>query len=182
MTEGRHAAQDSPDCRALRAIPREERLSVDVDQLASVVDKNAKRLAGVRGPLLPLLHAVQEEIGWISDDAVALVANALNLSRAEVHGVVTFYPDFRRERAGTHVVKICRAEACQARGGAAIEAAAIERFGVAMGATRQDRRVTLEPIYCLGLCATGPNALVNGRPVSRIDKAALDQIADRILA
>ncbi len=131
---------------------------------------------------MPLLHAVQAEIGYVPDEAVPQVASALNLSRAEVHGVVTFYHDFRRQRAGAHVVKICRAEACQARGGAAIEALAAERLRTPMGSTRADGQVTLEPIYCLGLCATGPNALVDGRPVSRIDAAKLDRIIAGVLA
>jgi formate dehydrogenase subunit gamma len=106
----------------------------------------------------------------------------LNLSRAEVHGVVTFYHDFRRKPAGRHVVKICRAEACQARGGAAIELMAADRLATPMGSTRGDGQVTLEAIYCLGLCATGPNALVDGRPVSRIDAARLDRIVAQVLA
>lgn len=135
-----------------------------------------------RGALLPLLHAVVDEIGFVPDDAVPDIAAALNLSRAEVHGVISFYHDFRRKPAGRHVVKICRAEACQARGGAAIEAAAAERLGIAMGSTSADGRVTLEPIYCLGLCATGPNALVDGVPLSRIDGAKLDAIAARVAA
>ena len=124
-----------------------------------------------RGALLPLLHAIQHALGHVPDDAVPVIADGLNLSRAEVHGVVTFYHDFRRKPAGTHVVKLCRAEACQARGGKAVEAAAAERLGVAMGETRADGQVTLEAVYCLGLCAIGPNALVDGRPVSRIDAA-----------
>ena len=99
-----------------------------------------------------------------------------------MHGVVTFYHDFRRTPAGRHVVKLCRAESCQARGGAAIEAAAAQRLGVAMGETRGDGAVSLEPIYCLGLCAVGPNALVDGRPVARIDGAALDRIAAEVAA
>lgn len=133
--------------------------------------------AGGRGALLPLLHAVQRALGHVPDAAVPIIAEGLNLSRADVHGVITFYHDFRRAPAGAHVVKLCRAESCQARGGRAIEAEAIERLGVAMGATRPDGQVTLEPVYCLGLCATGPNALVDGRPVSRIDSARLERIA-----
>ena len=96
--------------------------------------------------------------------------------------MLTFYHDFRRRPAGRHVVKVCRAEACQARGGAAIERAAAERFRVAMGGTRADGQVTLEPVYCLGLCATGPNLLVDGRPVSRVDERRLDRIAAQIAA
>lgn len=140
------------------------------------------RHADTRGGLLPLLHAVQEELGHVPDAAVPAIAEALNLSRAEVHGVVSFYHDFRRAPAGRHVVKICRAEACQARGGRAIEAAAAEKLGVAMGSTRGDGAVTLEPVYCLGLCATGPNAMVDGVPMSRVDAAKLDRIVAKVAA
>src|SRR3546814_9236839 len=91
-------------------------------------------------------------------------------------------PDFRRRPAGTHSVKIWRAESCQARGGAAIEKAAVDRLRVAMGSTRADGQVTLEAVYCRGLCATGPNALVNGVPISRIDEAKLDRIAASVAA
>jgi formate dehydrogenase subunit gamma len=133
-----------------------------------------------RGALLPLLHALQDEFGHIDDAMVPHVAEALNLSRADVHGVITFYHDFRRQPAGRHVVRLCRAESCQARGGGAIERAAVDRLGVAMGTTRGDGQVSLEPVYCLGLCATGPNALVDGVPVSRIDAAALDRIVAQV--
>lgn len=135
-----------------------------------------------RDRLLPLLHALQHEIGYVDDTRVPEIASALNLSRAEVHGVLTFYPDFRRKPAGRHVVQICRAESCQARGGAAIEAAVSKRFGVGMGETRQDGQVTLEPVYCLGLCAIGPNALVDGRPLARIDAASIERIAAEVAA
>ena len=152
--------------------------SEDLAQIDLVIAKHS----GKRGALLPLLHALQAEIGWIPDEAVPAIADALNLSRAEVHGVITFYHDFRRRPAGRHVVKVCRAEACQARGGRAIETAAAERLGVPMGQTRADGRVTLEPVYCLGLCATGPNAMVDGVPMSRIDAAKLDRIAAKVAA
>jgi len=142
----------------------------------------AAEAAATQGMLLPLLHALQEEFGYIDDALVPHIAEALNLSRADVHGVVTFYHDFRRRPAGRHIVKLCRAESCQARGGRAIEQAAIERLGVAMGATSVDGRVTLQPVYCLGLCATGPNAMVDGVPVSRIDAAKLDRIAAQVTA
>jgi len=135
-----------------------------------------------RGALLPLLHALQDEFGYIDDALVPHVAAALNLSRADVHGVVTFYHDFRRRPAGRHVVKLCRAESCQARGGAAIERAAIDKLGVPMGGTSVDGRVTLEPVYCLGLCAIGPNAMIDGVPVSRIDSATLDRLAAQVTA
>lgn len=140
------------------------------------------RHGAARDRLLPLLHAMQEEAGHINDAWVPAIAKALNLSRADVHGVITFYHDFRRVPPGRHVVKLCRAESCQARGGAAIEAAAAQRLGVAMGETRADGQVALEPVYCLGLCAIGPNALVDGRPVARIDAATLERIALEVAA
>src|SRR5690349_883397 len=148
-------------------------MTMDHDEsVEAIVARLAARHSGRRGALLPLLHDLQEEMGRVDDAAVAAVAAALNLSRAEVHGVVSFYHDFRREPAGRHVIKYCRAESCQARGGAAIERALAERLEVAMGATRADGQVTLEAVYCLGLCAIGPNALVDGAPVARIDGAA----------
>lgn len=137
---------------------------------------------GRRGPLLPLLHDVQAALGCIPDEAVPAIAHGLNLSRAEVHGVITFYHDFRRAPAARHVVRLCRAEACQARGGVVIEAQAARRLGVSMGETRADGQVSLEAAFCLGLCATGPNALVDGRPISRIDEAALEAIATKVEA
>lgn len=140
------------------------------------------RHGATRDGLLPLLHAMQAEAGHIEDAWVPNIAKALNISRADVHGVITFYHDFRRVAPGRHVVKLCRAESCQARGGAAIEQAAARRLGVAMGETRADGQVALEPVYCLGLCAIGPNALVDGRPIARIDAAALDRIALEVAA
>jgi formate dehydrogenase subunit gamma len=135
---------------------------------------------GRRGALLPVLHDVQAALGYIPDEAVPAIAHGLNLSRAEVHGVVTFYHDFRRAPGARHVVRLCRAEACQARGSAAIEVAAAERLGVAMGQIRADGQVALEAVYCLGLCAIGPNALVDGAPVARLDAARLETIAESV--
>lgn len=132
--------------------------------------------------LLPLLNAVREEVGHIDDSLVLTIAAALNISRADVHGVITFYHDFRRTPPRRHVVKLCRAESCQSRGGVAVEAEAARRLGVAMGQTRADGQVSLEPVYCLGLCAIGPNALVDGRPVARIDNAVLDRIVLEVAA
>ena len=146
------------------------------------VTRLAATVGAQPGGLLPLLHAIQEELGYIANETVSLVASLLNLSRAEVHGVVTFYHDFRHAPAGRHVVKLCRAESCQARGGAAIERAMADRLGVAMGRTRADGKVTLEAVYCLGLCAIGPNALVDGAPVARIGDAAIERIAAQVAA
>ncbi|HWW63465.1 MAG TPA: formate dehydrogenase subunit gamma [Sphingomonadaceae bacterium] len=148
----------------------------------AAIEKAIQRHKDERGALLPLLHAVQDAVGYVPDAAVPMIAKALNVTRAEVHGVITFYHDYRRAPAGRHIVKICRAEACQSRGGAAIETAAAERLGTPMGTTRADGRVTLEPVYCLGLCAIGPNAMVDGRPVAKVDAAALDRIASEVAA
>lgn len=126
------------------------------------------------GGLLPALHDLQAAFGFISDEAVRLLAQAFNLSRAEVYGVVTFYHDFRRAPAGRHVVKLCQAEACQAMGSRDLAAHARERLGVALGGTTADGRVTLQPIYCLGLCATAPSAMVDGRVLGRVTAARLD--------
>ena len=153
------------------------------ESIEAVVARLAMPHRGRRGALLPLLHDIQNALGRVDDAAVAAVAATLNLSRAEVHGVVSFYHDFRKAPAGRHVVKYCRAESCQSRGGAAIEAALARRLDVAMGETRGDGQVTLEPIYCLGMCAVGPNALVDGAPVARIDgDAAIERIAATVAA
>jgi len=132
------------------------------------------------GPLLPILHALQEEFGYIDSAAEPLVAEALNISRAEVHGVVTFYHDFRRSPAGRHVLKLCRAEACQAAGGDALALRAEARLGIAMGTTAPDGSATLEPVYCLGLCATAPSAMMDGRVVGRLDEQRLDVILEGV--
>src|SRR5882724_5412207 len=131
---------------------------------------------GVDGAALPMLHALQEAFGHVPEDAVPMVAQALNLSRAEVHGVVTFYHDFRREPAGRHVLKMCRAEACQAAGGEALAAHAADKLGVKFGETSADGRVTLEPIYCLGLCSVSPSAMLDGKIHARLDQKKLDAL------
>lgn len=130
----------------------------------------------LEGPLMPILHAVQHEFGHVPEKAVPVIAEELNLSRAEVHGVVTFYHDFRHEPAGRHIVKLCRAEACQAMGCEKLVARAEGRLGVECGETTADGRVTLEAIYCLGLCATAPSAMVDGQIVGRLDAGRLDAL------
>ena len=144
-------------------------------QLAAV-DAIVARLRELPGALLPILHAIQEQLGFVPADALEPIAHALNLSRAEVHGVLTFYHDFRTSPPGRTVVKLCRAEACQAVGCVALEARLAERHGVAMGATSADGALTLEPVYCLGNCALGPSALVDGQLVGRLDAAAIDRL------
>ena len=125
--------------------------------------------AGQEGALLPLLHALQAEFGWIPPEAVPIIAEVLNLSRAEVHGVISFYHDFRTQPPPARVLQLCRAEACQARGGEALAAAVEDRT-----AGRAD--VAVEAVYCLGLCASGPAAMLNGRPHARLDLAGVDRL------
>jgi formate dehydrogenase subunit gamma len=137
---------------------------------------------GRNGSLLPILHDLQATFGCVPEAAVPQVADALNLSRAEVYGVVTFYHDFRREPAGRHVLKMCRAEACQAAGGEALAAQAADKLGIKFGDTSADGRVTLEPIYCLGLCSVSPSAMFDGKIYGRLDENKLDALiaqADR---
>ena len=132
--------------------------------------------------MLPILHALQETFGYIDQAAEPIVAEALNVSRAEVHGVVTFYHDFRQGPAGRHVLKLCRAESCQARGGEALAAHAAARLGIAFGDTTAEGSVTLEPVYCLGLCSVSPSAMLDGKIVARLDEKKLDALlaeADR---
>jgi formate dehydrogenase subunit gamma len=139
---------------------------------AEIIAKISKH----EGPTLVILHALQEAFGYVPEPAIPMVAQALNLSRAEVYGVFTFYHDFRKEPAGRHVLKLCRAEACQAAGGDALAARAEKKLGIAFGNTTADERVTLEPIYCLGLCATAPSAMLDGRLVGRLDEKRLDAL------
>jgi formate dehydrogenase subunit gamma len=152
---------------------------VQNSQQAWSAERTAQIIAehrGLEGPLLPILHAIQQAFGCVPEQAVPIIAEALNLSRAEVHGVVTFYHDFRQQPAGRHVLKLCRAEACQAAGGDALAARAEARLGVRFGGTTKDGRVTLEPVYCLGLCSVSPSAMIDGRIVARIDDKKLDAL------
>jgi formate dehydrogenase subunit gamma len=128
------------------------------------------------GPLLPILHGLLEVFGYVPEPAVPIVAEALNLSRAEVHGVVTFYHDFRRKPAGRHVVKLCRAESCQAAGCERLAGHLEEKFGIGFGETTADGQISLEPVYCLGLCALSPTAMIDERVVARLDENRLDVV------
>jgi formate dehydrogenase subunit gamma len=130
--------------------------------------------SGLRGPLLPVLHALQEEFGYVDPDAVPLVAKALNLSRADVHGVITFYTDFRSTPPGRRTVAVCRGEACQSSGGRALADHATGSLGVGFGGTTTDGAVTLDQVFCLGLCSVAPAVLVDGHGVGRVDAAAFD--------
>jgi len=128
------------------------------------------------GALLPILHAIQAELGCIPPATVQTVAETLNLSRAEVHGVITFYPHFRSAPAGRHVVEICRAESCQAMGGERLAEHARSRLSCDFHGTTADGGVTLEPVYCLGLCAQSPAVAVDGRAHARMTPEKLDRL------
>ena len=132
--------------------------------------------ADCEGPALPILHAIQAAFGFVPETVGPMIAEALNLTRAEIHGVVTFYHDFRRKPAGRHVLKLCRAEACQSMGGDALAARAEAALGITLGETTADGQVTLEPTYCLGLCATAPSAMLDGKLVGRLSEARLDRL------
>ncbi len=134
------------------------------------------------GGLLPLLHAIQEARGHVPAGAVDDIARGMGLSRAEVHGVLTYYHFFRQEPAGRHVVQVCRAEACQSCGAEELLAQAQEWLGCAAHATREDGGVTLEPVYCLGLCASAPAMQVDGRLHARVTPARLRQLVDGLEA
>jgi formate dehydrogenase subunit gamma len=140
------------------------------------VDDILDQHKGTEGAMLPILHAVQAEFGHIPQEALPIIAKALNISRAEAHGVMSFYHDFREKPAGTHVVKLCRAEACQAVGADRVAAHAKQELGVDWHGTTADGKVTLEPIFCLGLCACGPAAIVDGKLIGRVDEAKFSQI------
>lgn len=134
------------------------------------------------GPLMPILHDVQAEWGHIPDDAQPVIARALNISRAEIHGVVSFYHDFRDHPAGRHTLRICRAEACQAMGGNATAEAAKKALGIDWHGTTPDGAVTLEPVFCLGLCACAPAAQLDGDLHARVDAAKLATLIAKVRA
>jgi formate dehydrogenase subunit gamma len=129
---------------------------------------------GQDGAAMPMLHAVQAAFGCVPVAVVPMIAEALNLTRAEVHGIVSFYHDFRSQPPGRHVLKLCRAEACQSLGADALAEHVCHRLHVHWHETTRDGAVTLEPVFCLGLCAVGPSALLDGRPLGRLDPARLE--------
>jgi len=138
------------------------------------------RHEGQAGALLPILHDVQDTLGHVPRDAVPEIAQALNLSRAEVHGVVTYYHHFRGEPAGRRVLQVCRAEACQALGGEQLLAHARERLGCsAEHPTSADGEWTVEPVYCLGLCASSPSAMLGDKLHARLNPGRLDALIER---
>ena len=131
---------------------------------------------GMEGAALPILHALQDEFGYVPKQSEPLIAEALNVSRAEVHGVISFYHDFRRTPPGRHVLKVCRSEACQSVGAVRLADRLLAQLGVEWGGTTRDGSLTVEATFCLGLCASGPAALLDGEPMARVDDATLQDV------
>lgn len=128
------------------------------------------------GPLIEVLHSVQAALGYVPPEAVPILAEVLNLSRAEVHGVVTFYHFFRQTPPGRHIVSLCRAEACQSMGADALAEHAKRQLGVGFHETTLDRAFSLEPVFCLGNCACSPAAMIDGRLYGRLTADRFDQL------
>jgi formate dehydrogenase subunit gamma len=147
-----------------------------VSEHAEAVRRVVGELKGRPGPLLEVLHAIQAQLGYVPAAAVPLVAEGLNLSRAEVHGVISFYHYFRSTPPGAHTVSLCRAESCQAMGGEALAAHAQQRLGVEFHGTTPDGRFSLEPVYCLGNCACSPAVMIDGRLHGRVTPERFDAL------
>ena len=143
-----------------------------MQNIENIIDQ----LKDKRGPLLPILHAIQEEVGYVPNDALPLIAKKLNLSRAEVHGVVSFYHDFKDAPRGDNLIQICRAEACQAMGSREIEKHAKTSLGLDYGETTPDGSITLEEVYCLGNCACAPSMSVNSKVHARVTPESFDKL------
>lgn len=142
------------------------------DVVRAIVERHRHR----RGPLLEILHEVQARIGYVPPAAIPLIAAELNASRADVHGVLTFYHHFRTTPPGARVLRVCRAESCQAMNGRALEVHARQRLGVDFGETTGDGAVTLEAVYCLGLCAMSPAVMIDGEVHGRVSPERLDEL------
>jgi len=142
--------------------------SPEVSASSPTVDQAIADHRHLPGALLPILHAIQDKLGFIPPDATARIARGLNLSHAEVSGVISFYHDFRSAPPGRHVVKLCRAEACQSMGSRALEASLKARLGIDFGETTRDGAITLEPVYCLGNCALSPALMIDGQLRGRV--------------
>jgi formate dehydrogenase subunit gamma len=147
---------------------------------ARVIDEIVTGLAGKPGALMLVLHAVNERVGYIPAEAVPAIARALNLSRAEVHGVISFYHDFRTERPGRKIIRVCRAESCQAMGAVALAEHIQARLGIEFGQTSTDGDFTLEPVYCLGNCACSPAMIVGEDLYGRVNPKRFDEIFSNI--
>lgn len=153
-------------------------MSSERDWDADLANSLIRELLDLPGALLPMLHALQEKFGYIHESAIPLLAEALNLSKAEVHGVISFYHDFRREPPGRHILRMCRAEACQSMGCERMIEHVEDRLKAKMGQTTEDRNFTLEAVYCLGNCALSPAVMLDGKLFGRVSSDVADFLID----
>lgn len=151
-------------------------MSTPEDPVRLAAQRALDTYAGQPGNLLPILHAVQHELGCIPDEAVPVLSQALQLSRAEIHGVISFYPHFRTQAPAGVVLEMCRAESCQAMGAQSLIDHARQKLGCDFHENSVNGKVTLEPVYCLGLCAQSPAVMVNGKPHARMTPTKLDRL------
>ena len=151
-------------------------MSVETEKLSAVVTAAVKKYAGMAGGLLPLLHEIQANLGHVPKDSVPEIAKGMGLSRAEVHGVISFYHDFHDQPRAQTSIHLCRAEACQAMGSRQLEAHVKERLGIGFGGTTADGRFSLEPVYCLGNCACSPSIRIGDDIFARVDAARFDEL------
>lgn len=160
--------------------PPGDAMAIAGDWTPDLIREEVDALRHKPGALLPVLHAIQNRIGYVPEGAVAIIAEALRQTRAEVHGVISFYHHFRTHPVGSHVVQVCRAEACQAMGGRALEAHVRERLGIDYHGTTADNEFTLEPVYCLGNCACAPNIRVDDAIHGRMTPRKFDRLTDNL--
>lgn len=146
----------------------------------SDIDRAISNNKNLEGPLLPILHEVQTALGYVPKEAVPLIAKSLNLSRAEVHGVITFYDAFHEHPRANTVIEVCRAESCQAVGGRAIEAALKDQLGIDFEQTTADGKITLEPVYCLGNCGCSPALRVGEDVYGRLTPASVPELLTQL--
>jgi formate dehydrogenase subunit gamma len=151
-------------------------------EMATSVRTVVDRWKDAEGPLLPILNDIQDEFGYVPRETLPVIAQELNLSRAEVYGVATFYHDYRDKPAGRHVLKLCRAEACQSVGGDELHEKLQKLLEIKFHETAADGSVTLEPVYCLGMCACAPSAMLDGEVIGRLDEAKIAEIAAEVKA
>jgi formate dehydrogenase subunit gamma len=148
----------------------------DAERAVSLINEHAH----MPGALLPVLHALQDEFGYIDKAAIPLIASALNISKADVHGTISFYHDFRHEPPGRHTLHMCRAEACQSMGCDSVIEHVEKKLGARLGETTADGTFTLAPVYCLGNCALSPAVMLDGKPYGRVSPQVADFLIDGI--
>ena len=150
------------------------------EQSRQQVSDIVEEMKNLPGAMLPVLHAIQDAQGYIHADAVSIIAEGMAQSRAEVHGIISFYHHFRTTPPGKHTIQVCRAEACQSMGSRQLEAHVKEKLGIGFHQTSADQQVSLEPVYCLGNCACAPSIQVNDDVVGRVTASKFDQLVDQL--